>query len=56
MKEVYRAAVHRPEIVQRLADMGLIVVGTSSAEFKRALAADAARYAEVIRIANIKLD
>jgi hypothetical protein len=36
--------------------MGLIVVGTSSAEFKRALAADAARYAEVIRIANIKLD
>jgi tripartite-type tricarboxylate transporter receptor subunit TctC len=56
IEEAYRAAVHKPEIVQRLADMGLIVVGTSSAEFKRALAADAARYAEVIRIANIKLD
>ena len=56
IEEAYRAAVHRPEIVQRLADMGLIVVGTSSAEFKRALAADAARYAEVIRVANIKLD
>jgi tripartite-type tricarboxylate transporter receptor subunit TctC len=56
IEEAYRAAVRRPDIVQRLADMGLIVVGTSSAEFKRALAADAARYAEVIRIANIKLD
>ena len=42
--------------MRRLADMGLIVVGTSSAEFKRVLAEDAARYAEVIRIANIKLD
>ena len=48
--------MRRPEIVQRLADMGLIVVGTSSAEFTRELAADAARYAEVIRVANIKLD
>jgi tripartite-type tricarboxylate transporter receptor subunit TctC len=56
IEEAYRAAVRRPEIVQRLADMGLIVVGTSSAEFTRELAADAARYAEVIRVANIKLD
>ena len=56
VEEAYRAAVRRPEIVRRLADMGLIVVGTSSAEFKRVLADDAARYAEVIRIANIKLD
>jgi tripartite-type tricarboxylate transporter receptor subunit TctC len=56
LEEAYRAAVRKPEIVQRLADLGLIVVGTSSAEFKRALAADAARYAEVIRAANVKLD
>ena len=56
IEEAYRAAVRRPEIVQRLADMGLIVVGTSSAQFSRALAADATRYAEVIRAANIKLD
>jgi tripartite-type tricarboxylate transporter receptor subunit TctC len=56
LEEAYRAAVSRPEIVQRLADMGLIVVGTSSAEFKRVLAADTARYSEVIRVANIKLD
>jgi tripartite-type tricarboxylate transporter receptor subunit TctC len=54
--EAYRAAVRRPEIVQRLADIGLIVVATSSAEFKLALADDAARYGEVIRAANIKLD
>lgn len=56
IEEAYRAAVHKPEIVQRLAEMGLIVVGSSSAEFTRELAADTDRYAEVIRIANIKLD
>lgn len=56
VEEAYRAAVRRPEIVRRLADMGLIVVGTSSAEFKRVLTEGAARYAEVIRIANVKLD
>lgn len=56
IEEAYRAAVRKPEIVQRLADMGLIVVATSSAEFKLALTDDAARYGEVIRAANIKLD
>jgi tripartite-type tricarboxylate transporter receptor subunit TctC len=56
IEEAYRAAVCKPAIVQRLAEMGLIVVGSSSAEFTRELAADTARYAEVIRIANIKLD
>lgn len=56
LEEAYRTAVRRPEIVQRLADIGLIVVGTSSAEFARALADDTARYTEVIRVANIKLE
>jgi tripartite-type tricarboxylate transporter receptor subunit TctC len=56
LEEAYRAAVRRPEIVQRLADIGLIVVGTSSADFSRALADDTARYMEVIRVANIKLE
>ena len=56
LEEAYRAAVRRPEVVQRLADIGLIVVGTSSAEFSRALADDTARYSEVIRVANIKLE
>ena len=56
LEEAYRTAVRRPEIVQRLADVGLIVVGTSSAEFTRALADDTARYTEVIRVANIKLE
>lgn len=56
LEEVYRAAVRRPEIVKRLADIGLIVVATSSAEFIRELAADKARYSEVIRVANIKLE
>jgi len=48
--------VRRPEIVQRLKDFGLIVVATSSADFTRVLAEDAARYSEVIRVANIKLE
>ena len=56
LEEVYRAAVRRPEIVQRLTDFGLIVVATSSAEFTRVLAEDAARYGEVIRVANVKLE
>jgi tripartite-type tricarboxylate transporter receptor subunit TctC len=54
--EVYRAAVRKPEIVKRLADIGLIVVASSSADFARDVAADTTRYAEVIRRANIKLD
>ncbi|MCX7363994.1 MAG: tripartite tricarboxylate transporter substrate binding protein [Alphaproteobacteria bacterium] len=56
LEEAYRTAVRRPEVVQRLADIGLIVVGTSSADFSRALANDTARYSEVIRTANIKLE
>ena len=56
LEEAYRAAVRRPEIVQRLKDFGLIVVATSSADFTRVLAEDAARYTEVIRAANIKLE
>jgi tripartite-type tricarboxylate transporter receptor subunit TctC len=56
LEEAYRTAVRRPEIVQRLKDFGLIVVATSSADFTRVLAEDAARYTEVIRVANVKLE
>jgi tripartite-type tricarboxylate transporter receptor subunit TctC len=56
IEEAYRTAVRRPEVVQRLTDIGLIVVATSSAEFSRVLAEDMARYVEVIRKANIKLE
>ncbi len=56
ISEVYRAAVRKPEIVKRLADIGLIVVASSSEDFARDVAADTTRYAEVIRRANIKLD
>lgn len=54
LEEAYRSAVRRPEIVKKLADIGLIVVGTSSAEFIRS--DDATRYAEVIRVAKVKLE
>ncbi len=56
LEEAYRTAVRRPEIVKRLTDIGLIVVGTSSAEFSRSVADDITRYGEVIRVANIKLE
>lgn len=56
LEEAYRSAVRRPEVVKKLADIGLIVVGTSSAEFARSLADDATRYTEVIRVANVKLE
>jgi len=56
LEEAYRAAVRRPQVVQRLTEIGLIVVGTSSADFSRVLAEDRARYMEVIRVANIKLE
>lgn len=56
LEEAYRAAVRRPEIVQRLKDFGLIVVATSSAEFARDLAEDAVRYTAVIKAANVKLE
>ena len=56
LEEAYRTAVRQPGIVQRLTDFGLIVVATSSADFTRVLAEDAARYGEVIRVANIKLE
>ena len=56
LEEAYRAAVRRPDVVKRLTEIGLIVVGTSSAEFSRVLAEDTARYVEIIRVANIKLE
>jgi len=56
IEEAYRTAVRRPEVLQRLTDIGLIVVATSSAEFSRVLAEDTARYVAVIRRANIKLE
>jgi tripartite-type tricarboxylate transporter receptor subunit TctC len=56
LEDAYRTAVRRPEIVKRLADIGLIVVATTSAEFARSVAEDIVRYGEVIRVANIKLE
>jgi tripartite-type tricarboxylate transporter receptor subunit TctC len=56
LEEAYRTAVRQPEVAQKLADIGLIVVGTSAEDFSRAIMDDMARYREVIRVTNIKLD
>jgi tripartite-type tricarboxylate transporter receptor subunit TctC len=56
LEQAYRTAVRRPEVVKQLADIGLIVSGTTSAEFVRDLAADTVLYTEVMRVAHIKLE
>lgn len=56
IEAAYRAAVMRPEVVQRLAEIGLIAVGTSSAAFVKSLAEDTVRYGAIIRSADVKLE
>jgi tripartite-type tricarboxylate transporter receptor subunit TctC len=56
LEEAWRMAVKRPEMRERLAASGMIVVGTTSAEFARKLADDNARFAEIIKVADIRLE
>ncbi|WP_165585510.1 tripartite tricarboxylate transporter substrate binding protein [Roseococcus sp. SYP-B2431] len=56
VSEAFRAAVRQPEAGRRLRDMGILVVGSTAEEFARMLAEESARYAEVIRAANITLN
>jgi tripartite-type tricarboxylate transporter receptor subunit TctC len=54
--DAYRAAVRQPEVVRKLAEIGLIVVGSSAEEFGRGVREDMAHYREVIRVAEVRLD
>lgn len=56
VSEAFRAAVRQPEAGRRLRDMGILVVGSTADEFAAMLASESARYAEVIRAANITLN
>ena len=56
LEDAFRTAVKRPEVRERLAANGMIVVGTTSVEFVRKLADDTARFAEIIRVADIRLE
>jgi tripartite-type tricarboxylate transporter receptor subunit TctC len=45
-----------PDVIARLKPLGIDAVGNSSEEFSRILAADIARWAEVARTANIRIE
>jgi tripartite-type tricarboxylate transporter receptor subunit TctC len=45
-----------PDVIARLKPLGIDTVGNSSEEFANILAADIARWGEVARAANIKME
>ncbi len=51
-----RRALDDPGLRQRLLDQGLVPVGMPPAEFRRFLEADIAKWREVVRAANIRMD
>ncbi|MYZ44742.1 Bug family tripartite tricarboxylate transporter substrate binding protein [Schauerella aestuarii] len=54
LAEKTRSALHDPELVARLAEQGAVPVGSTPVEFKTFLDAESAKWAEVIRINQIK--
>lgn len=51
-----RRALTDPELRPRLLDQGLVPVGMPPAEFRTFLEADIAKWREVVRVANIRVD
>jgi tripartite-type tricarboxylate transporter receptor subunit TctC len=45
-----------PDVIARLKPLGIEAIGNSSEEFTRILAADLARWSEVARASNIKIE
>ena len=50
------AVVHAPDIEERLAGLGITASGNTPQEFRSQIASDLARYAEVVKAANIRAD
>jgi len=50
------AVVHTPEIKERLAGLGITASGNTPDEFRRQIASDLARYADIVKAANIQAD
>jgi tripartite-type tricarboxylate transporter receptor subunit TctC len=53
---VFGEALRRPEVQARIATLGFEAVGNSSAEFTRFLAAEAAKWRDVIQAAQIRVE
>ena len=45
-----------PDVIARLKPLGIEAIGNSSDEFSKILAADLARWAEVARASNIRIE
>jgi tripartite-type tricarboxylate transporter receptor subunit TctC len=46
----------QPDVIARLKPLGIDTVGSSSEEFAKILAADIARWGEVARASNIRIE
>ncbi|MDB5415426.1 MAG: bugT [Rubritepida sp.] len=56
ISEAFRTAVRQPQVGARLHELGILVVASTAEEFATMLTEETARYAEVIRAANITLN
>lgn len=50
------AAIRRPEVRERFAQLGIDPVGNTPAEFRKFLEEEVAKWAKVIKAANVKID
>ena len=50
------AAIKRPDVRERFAQLGIDPVGNSPAEFRKFLENEVAKWAKVIKTANVKID
>ncbi|MBB5215010.1 Bug family tripartite tricarboxylate transporter substrate binding protein [Parapusillimonas granuli] len=50
------AIVHTPETKERLAGLGITASGNAPDEFRRQIASDLAKYADIVKAANIQAD
>ena len=50
------AAIQRPDVRERFAQLGIDPVGNTPAEFRKFLAEEVAKWAKVIKAANVKID
>jgi tripartite-type tricarboxylate transporter receptor subunit TctC len=56
LHEAFSTAIKRPEVAQRLAALGFEPVGNRPEEFAATIRAEAARWGEVIRAANVRIE
>jgi tripartite-type tricarboxylate transporter receptor subunit TctC len=50
------AVVHMPDIKERLSTLGITASGSTSADFAKQIEVDLKKYAEIVKLANVKAD